>query len=67
MGWSGLNLAPPLSSPDRRLLCALCTPNPCCPCHPLCPQVWGNWEHLACRGPRVTYTKFRVRARRSAL
>lgn len=24
------------------------------------PAVWGNWDHIACRGPRVTYTKEQV-------
>lgn len=24
-------------------------------------QVWGNWDHVACRGPRVSYTEEKVR------
>lgn len=34
--------------------------------HAACPQVWGNWEHLACRGARVTYTKEQVGAEEEA-
>ncbi|KAH7623845.1 hypothetical protein Ndes2526B_g01091 [Nannochloris sp. 'desiccata'] len=26
-------------------------------CDPCGQEVWGNWEHMACRGPPVTYTK----------
>lgn len=23
-------------------------------------QVWGNWEHMACRGDRIAEDKYRV-------
>jgi hypothetical protein len=26
-------------------------------CDPCGQQVWGNWEHLACRGPRISFTE----------
>lgn len=26
-------------------------------CDPCGRQAWGNWDHMACRGPWVTYTK----------
>ncbi len=27
-------------------------------------QVWGNWEHVSCRGKRVAYDKYEVRGGR---
>lgn len=32
---------------------------PLLPLHPAS-QVWGNWEHLACRGERIAEDKYRV-------
>ncbi|KAI3425934.1 hypothetical protein D9Q98_007906 [Chlorella vulgaris] len=29
-------------------------------CDPCGQLVWGNWDHVACRGERVTYTKEKV-------
>jgi hypothetical protein len=30
-------------------------------CDPCGAEVWGNWEHIACRGKQLTFTKWTVR------
>lgn len=41
-------------------------PLPCC-LHFNNSQVWGNWEHLACRGERIAEDKYRVSGMRWVL
>lgn len=48
----GMALIPPIPPASRACQTTLLCLN--------CLQVWGNWEHVSCRGKRVAYDKYEV-------